>query len=87
MRAARMLWAKIIELRLKILNPWHFVHMQTSGWSLTEQDPFNNVARSMEAMGAALGHTQSRHKMRLTKLTALPTDFSARIARNTPHIR
>ena len=59
-------------------------HSQTSGWSLTEQDPFNNVARTaIEAMGAALGHTQSLHTNALDEAIALPTDFSARIARNT----
>ena len=59
-------------------------HSQTSGWSLTEQDPFNNVARTcVEAMGAALGHTQSLHTNALDEAIALPTDFSARIARNT----
>ena len=86
MRAARMLWAKIV----KTFNPKNSkslalrTHTQTSGWSLTEQDPFNNVARTcIEAMGAALGHTQSLHTNALDEAIALPTDFSARIARNT----
>lgn len=86
MRAARMLWSKIIKqfnpksdksLRLR-------THTQTSGWSLTEQDPFNNVARTaIEALAAAMGHTQSLHTNALDEAIALPTDFSARIARNT----
>ena len=86
MRAARMLWAKIV----KQFNPKNSkslalrTHSQTSGWSLTEQDPFNNVGRTcIEAMGAALGHTQSLHTNALDEAIALPTDFSARIARNT----
>ncbi len=86
MRAARMLWAKIV----KTFEPKNTkslalrTHCQTSGWSLTEQDPFNNVARTaIEAMGAALGHTQSLHTNALDEAIALPTDFSARIARNT----
>jgi methylmalonyl-CoA mutase len=86
MRAGRLLWAKII----KQFNPKDErsmslrTHCQTSGWSLTEQDPFNNVARTcLEAMAAALGHTQSLHTNALDEAIALPTDFSARIARNT----
>ncbi len=86
MRAARMLWAKIV----KQFDPKNSkslalrTHSQTSGWSLTEQDPFNNVARTcIEAMAAALGHTQSLHTNALDEAIALPTDFSARIARNT----
>ncbi len=86
MRAARLLWAKIVSQ----FNPKNSkslalrTHTQTSGWSLTEQDPFNNVARTaIEAMGAALGHTQSLHTNALDEAIALPTDFSARIARNT----
>ncbi len=86
MRAARMLWAKIV----KQFNPQKTksmalrTHSQTSGWSLTAQDPYNNVTRTcMEAMGAALGHTQSLHTNALDEAIALPTDFSARIARNT----
>jgi len=86
MRAARMLWAKIIK-SFNPKNPKSMAlrtHCQTSGWSLTEQDPFNNVTRTcMEAMAAALGHTQSLHTNSLDEAIALPTDFSARIARNT----
>ena len=86
MRAARMLWAKIVS-RFNPKNPKSLAlrtHSQTSGWSLTEQDPFNNVGRTcIEAMGAALGHTQSLHTNALDEAIALPTDFSARIARNT----
>lgn len=86
MRAARMLWAKIVK-QFNPENPKSMAlrtHCQTSGWSLTEQDPFNNVARTcVEAMGAALGHTQSLHTNALDEAIALPTDFSARIARNT----
>ena len=86
MRAARMLWAKIVNK----FEPKNYksmalrTHSQTSGWSLTEQDPFNNVARTcIEAMASALGHTQSLHTNALDEAIALPTDFSARIARNT----
>ncbi|MBS1651057.1 MAG: methylmalonyl-CoA mutase [Bacteroidetes bacterium] len=86
MRAGRMLWAKIV----KQFNPKSDksmalrTHCQTSGWSLTEQDPFNNVTRTcIEAMAAAMGHTQSLHTNALDEAIALPTDFSARIARNT----
>src|SRR6187431_1115322 len=86
MRAARMLWAKM----LKQFNPKNEkslalrTHCQTSGWSLTEQDPFNNVARTtVEALAAALGGTQSLHTNSLDEAIALPTDFSAKIARNT----
>jgi methylmalonyl-CoA mutase len=86
MRAARMLWAKIV----KSFNPKNEKslalrsHCQTSGWSLTEQDPFNNVTRTcVEAMAAVMGHTQSLHTNALDEAIALPTDFSARIARNT----
>jgi len=86
MRAARMLWAKIVK-QFNPKNPKSLAlrtHSQTSGWSLTEQDPFNNVARTcIEAMAAALGHTQSLHTNALDEAIALPTDFSARIARNT----
>jgi len=86
MRAARMLWAKLVR-QFNPKNPKSMslrTHCQTSGWSLTEQDPFNNVARTcIEAMGAALGHTQSLHTNALDEAIALPTDFSARIARNT----
>jgi len=86
LRAARLLWAKIV----KQFNPQVpkslalRTHCQTSGWSLTEQDPFNNVIRTcIEALAAALGHTQSLHTNSLDEAIALPTDFSARIARNT----
>ncbi len=86
MRAARMLWAKIVK-QFNPQNPKSLAlrtHCQTSGWSLTEQDPFNNVGRTcVEAMGAVLGHTQSLHTNALDEAIALPTDFSARIARNT----
>jgi methylmalonyl-CoA mutase len=86
MRAARFIWAKII----KAFNPQNSkslalrTHSQTSGWSLTEQDPYNNVIRTLiEAHAAAMGHTQSLHTNALDEAIALPTDFSARIARNT----
>ncbi len=86
MRAARMLWAKIVRQ----FNPRNIkslalrTHSQTSGWSLTEQDPYNNVSRTcIEALAAVLGHTQSLHTNALDEAIALPTDFSARIARNT----
>ncbi len=86
MRAARMLWSRIV----KQFNPKSAksmalrTHCQTSGWSLTEQDPFNNVTRTcVEALAAAMGHTQSLHTNALDEAIALPTDFSARIARNT----
>ena len=86
MRAARMLWAKIIK-QFNPQNPKSMAlrtHSQTSGWSLSEQDPFNNVARTcIEAMAAGLGGTQSLHTNALDEAIALPTDFSARIARNT----
>jgi methylmalonyl-CoA mutase len=86
MRAARMLWAKITS-GFNPKNPKSLAlrtHCQTSGWSLTEQDPFNNVGRTcIEAMAAALGHTQSLHTNALDEALALPTDFSAGIARNT----
>jgi methylmalonyl-CoA mutase len=86
MRAGRLLWAKIVK-SFGAKNPKSLAlrtHCQTSGWSLTEQDPFNNVGRTcIEAMAAALGHTQSLHTNALDEAIALPTDFSARIARNT----
>jgi len=86
MRAARMLWAKLVK-QFNPKNPKSLAlrtHSQTSGYSLTEQDPFNNVARTcIEAMAAALGGTQSLHTNALDEAIALPTDFSARIARNT----
>lgn len=86
MRAGRLLWAKIVQQ----FNPKDSkslslrTHCQTSGWSLTEQDPFNNVTRTaIEALAAVMGHTQSLHTNSLDEAVALPTDFSARIARNT----
>ena len=86
MRAARLLWAKIVK-SFGAKNPKSMAlrtHSQTSGWSLTEQDPYNNVGRTcIEAMAATLGHTQSLHTNALDEAIALPTDFSARIARNT----
>jgi methylmalonyl-CoA mutase len=86
MRAARMLWAEIVD-QFNPQNPKSRAlrtHSQTSGWSLTEQDPFNNVSRTcLEALAAACGHTQSLHTNALDEAIALPTDFSARIARNT----
>ena len=86
MRAARMLWSKIVS-EFNPKNPKSLTlrtHCQTSGWSLTEQDPYNNVGRTcIEAMAAILGHTQSLHTNALDEAIALPTDFSARIARNT----
>jgi methylmalonyl-CoA mutase len=86
MRAGRMLWAKIVkEFNPKSAKSMALrTHCQTSGWSLTEQDPFNNVTRTcVEALAAAMGHTQSLHTNALDEAIALPTDFSARIARNT----
>jgi methylmalonyl-CoA mutase len=86
LRAARLLWAKIVK-QFNPKNPKSLAlrtHCQTSGWSLTEQDPFNNVIRTfIEALAAVLGHTQSLHTNSLDEAIALPTDFSARIARNT----
>ena len=86
LRAARLLWAMIVK-QFNPENPKSMAlrtHCQTSGWSLTEQDPFNNVARTcIEALAAALGHTQSLHTNSLDEAIALPTDFSARIAMNT----
>ena len=86
MRAARLLWAKIVK-QFNPKNPKSMAlrtHCQTSGWSLTEQDPYNNITRTcVEALAAALGHTQSLHTNSLDEAIALPTDFSARIARNT----
>ncbi len=86
LRAARMLWAKIVS-QFNPKNPKSLAlrsHCQTSGWSLTEQDPFNNVTRTcVEALAAALGHTQSLHTNALDEAIALPSVFSARIARNT----
>ncbi|MEL6988816.1 MAG: methylmalonyl-CoA mutase family protein, partial [Bacteroidota bacterium] len=86
MRAARVLWAKLIK-QFKPQNPKSMAlrtHCQTSGWSLTEQDPYNNIARTcLEAMAAAFGGTQSLHTNALDEAMALPTDFSAKIARDT----
>ncbi|TLU83876.1 MAG: methylmalonyl-CoA mutase [Chlorobium sp.] len=86
LRAARMLWAKIVK-QFNPKSPKSLMlrsHCQTSGWSLTEQDPFNNITRTcLEALAAALGHTQSLHTNALDEAIALPTEFSARIARNT----
>lgn len=86
LRAARLLWAKIVK-QFNPKNPKSLAlrtHSQTSGWSLTEQDPYNNIARTcIEAMAATLGHTQSLHTNALDEAITLPTDFSARIARNT----
>ncbi len=86
MRAARVIWAKMIK-EFNPQNPKSMAlrtHCQTSGWSLTEQDPFNNVTRTcVEALAAVLGHTQSLHTNAFDEALALPTDFSARIARNT----
>jgi len=86
MRAARLIWAKLIK-QFNPKNPKSMslrTHSQTSGWSLTEQDPYNNIIRTcVEGMAAAMGHTQSLHTNSLDEAIALPTDFSARIARNT----
>jgi methylmalonyl-CoA mutase len=86
LRAGRLLWAKIVK-QFNPANPKSMAlrtHSQTSGWSLSEQDPYNNVARTcIEAIAAACGHTQSLHTNALDEAIALPTDFSARIARNT----
>ena len=86
LRAARMLWAKIVK-QFNPKNPKSLMlrsHCQTSGWSLTEQDPFNNITRTcLEALAATLGHTQSLHTNALDEAIALPSPFSARIARNT----
>jgi methylmalonyl-CoA mutase len=86
LRSARLLWAKIIK-DFAPRNPKSMAlrtHSQTSGWSLTEQDPFNNITRTcLEALAATMGHTQSLHTNSLDEAIALPTDFSARIARNT----
>lgn len=89
MRAGRLLWAKLVK-QFNPRNPKSLAlraHCQTSGWSLTEQDPFNNVARTcIEAMAAVLGGTQSLHTNSLDEAVALPTDFSAKIARDTQKI-
>jgi methylmalonyl-CoA mutase len=87
LRSARLIWAKLVKERFDPKNPKSYslrTHCQTSGWSLTAQDVFNNVARTaVEAMAAVDGHTQSLHTNSLDEALALPTDFSARIARNT----
>ncbi|PLW77005.1 methylmalonyl-CoA mutase [Cohaesibacter celericrescens] len=87
MRAARLVWAKLVKEEFDPKNPKSYslrTHSQTSGWSLTAQDVYNNVGRTViEAMGATQGHTQSLHTNALDEALALPTDFSARIARNT----
>src|SRR5690625_7713936 len=86
MRASRKMWAQMMQT-FRSKNPKSLVlrtHSQTSGWSLTEQDPYNNVIRTLiEANAAAMGHTQSLHTNALDEAIALPTDFSARITRNT----
>lgn len=86
LRAGRLLWSKLVA-QFGPKDPKSLAlraHCQTSGWSLTEQDPFNNVTRTaMEALAAVMGHTQSLHTNSLDEAIALPTDFSARIARNT----
>ena len=86
MRSARMIWANLVK-QFNPTNPKSLAlrtHCQTSGWSLTEQDPYNNVTRTcIEAMAAVFGGTQSLHTNALDEAIALPTDFSARIARNT----
>ncbi len=87
MRAGRLVWAKLVKERFNPKNPKSYslrTHSQTSGWSLTAQDVYNNIGRTaIEAMGATQGHTQSLHTNALDEALALPTDFSARIARNT----
>src|SRR5690606_31645481 len=87
MRAARLLWAKLVKAEFEPNDPRSLslrTHCQTSGWSLAAQDVFNNVPRTcVEAMAAAGGQTQSLHTNSLDEALALPTDFSARIARNT----
>jgi methylmalonyl-CoA mutase len=86
LRACRLLWAKMVK-EFQPSNPKSMslrTHCQTSGWSLTEQDPYNNVSRTcLEAMAAVMGGTQSLHTNALDEAIALPTDFSAKIARNT----
>ena len=87
LRAARMLWAKLIDEKFQPKNPKSCMlrtHCQTSGWSLTEQDPYNNIVRTtVEGMAAVFGGTQSLHTNSFDEAIALPTPFSARIARNT----
>ena len=87
LRAARMLWAQLIKEKFEVNNPKSCMlrtHCQTSGWSLTEQDPYNNIVRTtIEGMAAVFGGTQSLHTNSFDEAIALPTPFSARIARNT----
>ena len=87
LRAARMLWAQLIKEKFDVSNPKSCMlrtHCQTSGWSLTEQDPYNNIVRTtVEGMAAVFGGTQSLHTNSFDEAIALPTPFSARIARNT----
>lgn len=87
LRAARLLWAQLIKEKFDVQNPKSYMlrtHCQTSGWSLTEQDPYNNIVRTtIEAMAAVFGGTQSLHTNSFDEAIALPTPFSARIARNT----
>lgn len=87
MRAARRLWANLVKSHFNAQNSRSLqlrVHCQTSGWSLTEQDPYNNIVRTtIEAMAAVFGGTQSLHTNSFDEALALPTPFSARIARNT----
>ena len=87
LRAARLLWATLIKEKFKPENPKSMLlrtHCQTSGWSLTEQDPYNNIVRTtVEGMAAVFGGTQSLHTNSFDEAIALPTPFSARIARNT----
>jgi len=87
LRAARLLWAQLIKEKFKTSNPKSCMlrtHCQTSGWSLTEQDPYNNIIRTtVEGMAAVFGGTQSLHTNSFDEAIALPTVFSARIARNT----
>ena len=87
LRAARLLWATLVNEKFKPKNQKSLLlrtHCQTSGWSLTEQDPYNNIVRtSVEALVAVFGGTQSLHSNSFDEAIALPTKFSARIARNT----
>ena len=87
LRAARLLWANLVKENFDPKNPKSCIlrtHCQTSGWSLTEQDPYNNIVRTtIEGMAAVFGGTQSLHTNSFDEAIALPTEFSARIARNT----
>ena len=87
LRAARMLWAELVQEKFAPKNPKSLMlrtHCQTSGWSLTEKDPYNNIVRTtIEAMSAIFGGTQSLHTNSFDEAIALPTEFSARVARNT----